>query len=69
MRKSQTRKIPFRHKLLMGLRKVNDMPMTIIDSLGHEIALNFAKHMILNRPYKNHEYQRELMRHAQQMAK
>jgi hypothetical protein len=53
----------------MGLRKVNDMPMTIIDSLGHEIALNFAKHMILNRPYKNHEYQRELMRHAQQMAK
>jgi hypothetical protein len=69
MRKRQTRKIPFRHKLLMGLREMKDMPMIIIDSQGHEIALNIAKHLLLNQPYRNHEYQRELMRHAQLMTK
>lgn len=69
MRKKQLRKFPFRNRLYNELRKMTDMPMTIIDSNGHEIALNFAKHLMFNRPYKNQEYQRELMRHAQRMGK
>jgi hypothetical protein len=61
MRKKQTRKFPFRNRIYDQLRKIKT-PITIIDSNGHEIALNIAKHIFFMRPYKNTEYQRELMR-------
>jgi hypothetical protein len=46
----------------MELRKVKNPLVTITDSMGHEIVLNLAKHILLKRPYLNLEYQRELIR-------
>ena len=46
----------------MELRKVKDPYVTITDSMGHQITLNLAKHIMLKRPYENFEYQRELIR-------
>jgi hypothetical protein len=65
MRKKQLRKNRFRHKLFEEYRKIKEPTTMIIDSNGHEIILNFAKHLIFNKPYKNQEYQRELIRHVQ----
>jgi hypothetical protein len=63
MRKSQLKKRDkFRHVTLMQLRKIQDPLVTITDSMGHQITLNLAKHILLKRPYKNLEYQRELIR-------
>lgn len=62
MNKRQTRKFPFRNRLINDLRKIKNPHYTIIDSMGHEIILNLAKHYLLNKPYKNKEYQRELLR-------
>ena len=61
MRKKQLRKFPFRNRIYNQLRKL-DTPIMITDSNGHTIALNIAKHLFFMRPYKNQEYQRELMR-------
>ena len=61
MRKKQLRKIPFRHWYIMNNRK-EDLKF-IVDSGGHTIALNLAKHNNLKGPYKNEEYQRELIRY------
>jgi hypothetical protein len=63
MRKSQLKKqTQWRHRTLMELRKIKDPLVTITDSMGHQITLNLAKHILLKRPYKNFEYQRELIR-------
>jgi len=63
MRKSQLKKqTQWRHRTLMELRKVKDPYVTITDSMGHQITLNLAKHIMLKRPYENFEYQRELIR-------
>jgi len=65
MRHSQLKKIRFRHMMFMQLRKLDKKDgniKTIIDSNGHEIALNLNKHLLFNRPYKNLEYQRILLR-------
>lgn len=63
MKKKQLKKmIPWRHRTLMELRKIKDPLVTITDSMGHQITLNLAKHILLKRPYQNLEYQRELIR-------
>jgi endonuclease/exonuclease/phosphatase (EEP) superfamily protein YafD len=69
MRKTQLRKIRFRHQRIMQLRKVADQLTTITDSNGHQITLNIVKHLMMNKPYKNQEYQRELIRRAQEGLK
>jgi hypothetical protein len=60
MRKSQLRKMPFRHWYIINNRK--EELKTIVDSRGHSIVLNLAKHDTIKGPYKNEEYQRELNR-------
>jgi hypothetical protein len=60
MRKKQLKKIPFRHWHIMNNRK--EELKTIIDSRGHSIVLNLAKHDTLKGPYQNEDYQRELDR-------
>ena len=66
MRKKQLRKFPFRNRIYNDLRKMENSTITIVDEAGHEIVLNIAKHILFNRPYKNLEYQRELIRRLDQ---
>lgn len=49
-----------------NLRRMKAEPQMINDSQGNPVALNFLKHLVLNKPYKYPEYQREMIRYAQQ---
>jgi hypothetical protein len=52
--------------MFMQLRKLDKPLTTITDSMGHQITLNIPKHLFFNKPYKNLEYQRELIRRMQE---
>ena len=57
---------PFRNKILKYLRSENTIE-TITDRRGNEVALNLTKRIMLNRPYKNPEYEKERIRLIQKV--
>ena len=67
-KKALKKKYPARHKLIMALRN-NDNLIEFISKEGHSIYLNIMKHVMFNKPYKNLSYQKEMMRHINEMSK
>lgn len=64
MRKKRLKKnFPKRHKAILMLRKMKDTTREIITKSGSSILLNLDKHFILQKPYKNQEYNKEMIRH------
>ena len=68
VRKKALRKIEDRHKIIKALREKNTLS-EIITRNGKSVILNFDKHFLLRRPYKNEEYQREMYRHLKKQIK
>ena len=57
---------PFRNKIFKYLRSENTIE-TITDRRGNEVALNLTKRIMLNKPYKNPEYEKERIRLIQKV--
>lgn len=64
MRKTALKKQnPDRHKYLMKLRDMGEEATTVITTRnGAEVRLNLWKHLLMGKPYKNEEYNSELLR-------
>jgi hypothetical protein len=68
MRKiSCKKKEPERNKAFKALRKNNEFHI-INNYNGKEIVLNLNKHFLLQRPYKNAEYQVEMERNFSKLS-
>ena len=64
-RKKALKKLyPQRHKILKALHSGNHL-VEINDRRGNPIILNFMKHALYQRPYKNFDYQVEMLRRLQ----
>lgn len=64
MRKKTLKKLqPNRNKIFKFLR-TKDHLIEIMSRKGTSIYLNLMKHLLLNKPYKNIDYNKELLRFA-----
>jgi len=64
MRKKRLKKdFPKRHKAILALRKMENTTREIITKSGSSILLNLDKRFTLQKPYKNQEYTKEMLRH------
>jgi len=64
MRKTALKKLyPNRNKIMKFLRGKNQLT-EIMSRKGTPICLNLIKHLLLQEPYKNGEYTKELLRFA-----
>lgn len=69
MKKKALKKlIPNRHKILLALRKENNIKQ-IVTRRGHLVCLNPMKRMMFNKPYVNEEYKKEVARYMKQNMK
>ena len=70
MRKKRLKKdFPKRHKAFLALRKMKNTTREIISKSGSSILLNLDKRFILQKPYKNQEYAREMLRYLNKQIK
>lgn len=64
-RKTALKKLyPSRHKIIKALRGGKHLE-TILDSRNNIVILNFMKHALYQKPYKNYDYQMEMLRRLQ----
>lgn len=56
----------YRNKIFKYLHAENTLE-TVNDYKGNEVALNLTKRIMLNRPYKNPEYEKERIRLMQKV--